>query len=100
MDLPALAPSDAVLMSDTSMQVRLRAESPAGCSFIMSMSGGVEQQHGVCQVLYCLQLSDGIDMCRKEARPDRRGLHMQNTFICQPQQRNLHGRIFGGFLMR
>ena len=23
-----------------------------------------------------------------------------NSFICQPQQRNIHGRIFGGFLMR
>lgn len=25
---------------------------------------------------------------------------LQNTFVCQPQQRNTHGRIFGGFLMR
>ena len=25
---------------------------------------------------------------------------LQNTFTCQPQQRNMHGRIFGGFLMR
>lgn len=25
---------------------------------------------------------------------------LQNTFICQPQQRNLRNRIFGGFLMR
>lgn len=25
---------------------------------------------------------------------------LQNSFICQPQQRNIHGRIFGGFLMR
>ncbi|GAU14561.1 hypothetical protein TSUD_96250, partial [Trifolium subterraneum] len=25
---------------------------------------------------------------------------LQNSFICQPQQRNTHGRIFGGFLMR
>ena len=23
-----------------------------------------------------------------------------NTFVCQPQQRNLLGRVFGGFLMR
>lgn len=23
-----------------------------------------------------------------------------NTFVCQPQVRNIHGRIFGGFLMR
>ena len=25
---------------------------------------------------------------------------LQNTFTCQPQQRNMHGRVFGGFLMR
>ncbi|KAJ7561338.1 hypothetical protein O6H91_03G024400 [Diphasiastrum complanatum] len=25
---------------------------------------------------------------------------LENALICQPQQRNLHGRIFGGFLMR
>lgn len=25
---------------------------------------------------------------------------LHNTFICQPQQRNMHGRMFGGFLMR
>ena len=25
---------------------------------------------------------------------------LANTFTCQPQQRNMHGRVFGGFLMR
>lgn len=25
---------------------------------------------------------------------------LQNVFTCQPQQRNMHGRVFGGFLMR
>lgn len=25
---------------------------------------------------------------------------LSNTFVCQPQQRNMQGRIFGGFLMR
>jgi acyl-coenzyme A thioesterase 9 len=24
---------------------------------------------------------------------------LENSLVCQPQQRNLHGRIFGGFLM-
>lgn len=23
-----------------------------------------------------------------------------NVFVCQPQNRNVHGRVFGGFLMR
>ena len=22
---------------------------------------------------------------------------LQNTFTCHPQQRNMHGRVFGGF---
>ena len=25
---------------------------------------------------------------------------LENTFLCQPQQRNMAGRIFGGFIMR
>ena len=25
---------------------------------------------------------------------------LQNTFVCQPQQKNMQGRVFGGFLMR
>ena len=25
---------------------------------------------------------------------------LDNSFICQPQQRNIHGRIFGGFFMQ
>ena len=25
---------------------------------------------------------------------------LANTFTCQPQNRNVHGRVFGGFLMR
>ena len=25
---------------------------------------------------------------------------LANSFICQPQQRNIHGRIFGGFFMQ
>ncbi|KAL2629408.1 hypothetical protein R1flu_014094 [Riccia fluitans] len=29
-----------------------------------------------------------------------RDTRLENSIICQPQQRNMHGRIFGGFLMR
>src|SRR5690242_4724756 len=25
---------------------------------------------------------------------------LSNTFVCQPQHRNTHGRVFGGFLIR
>ena len=31
---------------------------------------------------------------------DMEATSLENTFTCQPQQRNMHGRIFGGFLMR
>lgn len=29
-----------------------------------------------------------------------KGTHIQNALVAQPQLQNLHGRIFGGFLMR
>lgn len=29
-----------------------------------------------------------------------RDTYHENSLMCQPQQRNIHGRIFGGFLMR
>ncbi|BBN07940.1 acyl-coenzyme A thioesterase 9 [Marchantia polymorpha subsp. ruderalis] len=29
-----------------------------------------------------------------------RDTRLENAIVCQPQQRNMHGRIFGGFLMR
>lgn len=28
------------------------------------------------------------------------GTVRENLFVCQPQHQNMHGRIFGGFLMR
>ncbi len=43
------------------------------------------------QELPALAAADGVLM------PATR---QHNTFICQPQQRNTHGRVFGGFLMR
>ncbi|XVF72347.1 hypothetical protein PTKIN_Ptkin12aG0114400 [Pterospermum kingtungense] len=37
---------------------------------------------------------------RKRKRVDRKETENgENALICQPQQRNIHGRIFGGFLM-
>ncbi|XP_068319604.1 acyl-coenzyme A thioesterase 2, chloroplastic-like [Pyrus communis] len=42
--------------------------------------------------------------CDMPALADRdsillRDTRLENSLICQPQQRNMHGRIFGGFLM-
>ena len=49
-------------------------------------------------------LSEGRIFCDMPALADRdsillRDTQLENALICHPQQRNLHGRIFGGFLM-
>ncbi|XP_010908727.2 acyl-coenzyme A thioesterase 2, chloroplastic [Elaeis guineensis] len=49
-------------------------------------------------------LAEGRVFCDLPALADRdsilmRDTSLENSLICQPQQRNLHGRIFGGFLM-
>lgn len=50
-------------------------------------------------------LAEGRVFCDMPALADRDSIlikdtHHENSLICQPQQRNIHGRIFGGFLMR
>ncbi|KAF4387585.1 hypothetical protein G4B88_003912 [Cannabis sativa] len=50
-------------------------------------------------------LAEGRVFCDLPALADRNSILMkdtclENSFICQPQQRNIFGRIFGGFLMR
>ncbi|XP_019176773.1 PREDICTED: acyl-coenzyme A thioesterase 9, mitochondrial-like [Ipomoea nil] len=50
-------------------------------------------------------LGEGRVFCDMPALADRDSILiqdtcLQNSLICQPQQRNIHGRIFGGFLMR
>lgn len=49
-------------------------------------------------------LTEGRIFCDMPALADRnsillRDTLLENSLICQPQQRNIHGRIFGGFLM-
>ncbi|GFQ04194.1 acyl-coenzyme a thioesterase 9 mitochondrial [Phtheirospermum japonicum] len=49
-------------------------------------------------------LAEGRIFCDMPALADRdsillRNTRLENSLICQPQQRNIHGRIFGGFLM-
>lgn len=49
-------------------------------------------------------LAEGRVICDMPALADRnsillRDTQLENALICQPQQRNIHGRIFGGFLM-
>ncbi|XVF29620.1 hypothetical protein REPUB_Repub15cG0137600 [Reevesia pubescens] len=50
-------------------------------------------------------LAEGRVFCDMPALADRDSILIrdtchENSLICQPQQRNIHGRIFGGFLMR
>ncbi|KAH9551137.1 hypothetical protein CY35_10G107600 [Sphagnum magellanicum] len=50
-------------------------------------------------------LTEGRVFSEMPALADRnsiliRDTRLENTIICHPQQRNIHGRIFGGFLMR
>lgn len=50
-------------------------------------------------------LAEGRVFCDMPALADRNSILIQdtcheNSLVCQPQQRNIHGRIFGGFLMR
>ncbi|GJU49544.1 acyl-coenzyme A thioesterase 9, mitochondrial [Tanacetum coccineum] len=51
-----------------------------------------------------LLLAEGRIFCDMPALANRdsillRDTCLENSLICQPQQRNIHGRIFGGFLM-
>ena len=66
-----------------------------------------EQKHGESEDPARLKalLAEGRIFCDMPALANRNSILMedtclQNSFICQPQQRNTHGRIFGGFLMR
>ena len=62
-----------------------------------------ELQNGEANRLQAL-LAEGRIFCHMPALADRDSIllsetRLENALICQPQQRNIHGRIFGGFLM-
>ncbi|KAL8549145.1 hypothetical protein ACS0TY_008125 [Phlomoides rotata] len=62
-----------------------------------------EIENGVMDKFEAL-LAEGRIFCDMPALADRdsillRDTRLENSLICQPQQRNIHGRIFGGFLM-
>lgn len=65
---------------------------------------GVHSLHGDDAKRLKDLLAEGRVFCDMPALADRdsiliRDTRLENSLICQPQQRNLHGRIFGGFLM-
>lgn len=62
-----------------------------------------EYQNGGVNRLETL-FAEGRIFCGMHALADRdsillRDTSLENALICQPQQRNIHGRIFGGFLL-
>ncbi|GJN34365.1 hypothetical protein PR202_gb23018 [Eleusine coracana subsp. coracana] len=66
-------------------------------------NGGIHKLHAEAERLNML-LAEGRVFSDFPALADRdsillRDTRLENSLICQPQQRNLHGRIFGGFLM-
>ncbi|CAL9057869.1 unnamed protein product [Musa banksii] len=68
-----------------------------------TFENGGHSLHGDIKRLKTL-LAEGRVFCDLPALAARdsiliRDTKLENSLICQPQQRNLHGRIFGGFLM-
>ncbi|URE44654.1 thioesterase [Musa troglodytarum] len=66
-----------------------------------TFENGGHSLHGDIKRLKTL-LAEGRVFCDLPALADRdsiliRDTKLENSLICQPQQRNLHGRIFGGF---
>ncbi|KAH9625133.1 hypothetical protein KSS87_012139 [Heliosperma pusillum] len=75
-------------------------------SILRKRKTGVDKKDYVSQEVDQLKalLSEGRVFCDMPALADRnsillRDTRFENSLICQPQQRNIHGRIFGGFLM-
>ncbi|KAL6655239.1 hypothetical protein ACP70R_006065 [Stipagrostis hirtigluma subsp. patula] len=68
-----------------------------------ALENGIHKFHAEAERLDSL-LAEGRVFADFPALADRdsillRDTRLENSLICQPQQRNLHGRIFGGFLM-
>ncbi|TVU08912.1 hypothetical protein EJB05_42339 [Eragrostis curvula] len=67
------------------------------------LQNGIHKLHAEAERLNML-LAEGRVFSDFPALPDRDSIllkdtRLENALVCQPQQRNLHGRIFGGFLM-
>ncbi|XP_047962292.1 acyl-coenzyme A thioesterase 2, chloroplastic-like [Salvia hispanica] len=65
--------------------------------------GESEMENGEMNKFEAL-LAEGRIFCDMPALADRDSILLkytclENSLICQPQQRNIHGRVFGGFLM-
>jgi len=79
------------------MRKRKREEQKGG------LANGIHQLRAEAERLNAL-LAEGRVFSDLPALADRDSIllkdsRLENSLVCQPQQRNLHGRIFGGFLM-
>ncbi|GFY99457.1 thioesterase/thiol ester dehydrase-isomerase superfamily protein [Actinidia rufa] len=87
-------------------QEKLLYEEAEARSNLRKRKGGYDRkeiENGEVNRLEAL-LAEGRIFCDMPALADRntillRDTRLENSLICQPQQRNIHGRIFGGFLM-
>ncbi|XP_065876800.1 acyl-coenzyme A thioesterase 2, chloroplastic [Euphorbia lathyris] len=93
-------------LSPETEQEKLRYEEAEARSNLRKKKGVQERrgcENGEFNRLQAL-LAEGRIFCDMPALADRnsilmRDTRLENSLICQPQQRNIHGRIFGGFLM-
>ena len=79
------------------MRKRKREEQKGG------LENGIHKLRAEAERLNAL-LAEGRVFSDLPALADRDSIllkdtRLENSLVCQPQQRNLHGRIFGGFLM-
>lgn len=93
------------LSPETELEMLLFEEAEARNNLRKKKRGGERREfdHGEYKKLEAL-LAEGRIFSDMPALADRNSIllkdtRLENSLICQPQQRNIHGRIFGGFLM-
>ncbi|XP_010493651.1 PREDICTED: acyl-coenzyme A thioesterase 9, mitochondrial-like isoform X1 [Camelina sativa] len=93
------------LSPETELEKLLFEEAEARNNLRKKKRGGDRREfdHGECKKLEAW-LAEGRIFSDMPALADRNSIllkdtRLENSLICQPQQRNIHGRIFGGFLM-
>ncbi|XP_013660769.2 acyl-coenzyme A thioesterase 2, chloroplastic-like isoform X2 [Brassica napus] len=93
------------LSPETELEKLLFEEAEARNNLRKKKRGGERKEldHGEYNKLGGL-LAEGRIFSDMPALADRNSIllkdtRLENSLICQPQQRNIHGRIFGGFLM-
>lgn len=94
------------LSPETELEKLLFEEAEARNNLRKKKRGGERKDldHGEYNNKLGALLAEGRIFSDMPALADRNSIllkdtRLENSLICQPQQRNIHGRIFGGFLM-